>query len=235
QSGTMVSHLVDYWGQDALINLINSIKETNDYEASIEEVTELEFPLFYDSWEKELRSKNLEEKIPNVKIKGVRIKNNEGRSQDGSEDLIDIDSNKARDYTRLGDLLKLRGRLSPATYEYEKALEHDPYSPIISSRLASTLNIIGETKRAREILSPVLDFYPNHIDIHMILGRIYLDEGNLSKAQEEYVAAIYLNPFDPEIHASLIVLYEKQGQTELLEREERFLRILLNEELDNAK
>ena len=135
----------------------------------------------------------------------------------------------------MGDLLKLRGRLSPATYEYEKALEYDPYSPIISSRLASTLNIIGDTKRAREVLSPILDFYPNHIDIHMILGRIYLDEGNLSKAEEEYLTAVSINPFDPEVHASLIVLYEKQGQTELLEREEKFLKILLNEETENAK
>ncbi|MCH8013666.1 MAG: tetratricopeptide repeat protein [Candidatus Dadabacteria bacterium] len=235
QSGTIVSYLVDNWGQDALINLINSIKETNDYKAAIEEVTELEFPLFYDSWEKDLRSRNLEEKIPDIRIKGVRIKNKERKSHDGSEDLIDIDNNKARDYTRLGDLLKLRGRLSPATYEYEKALEYDPYSPIISSRLASTLNIIGDTKRAREVLSPILDFYPNHIDIHMILGRIYLDEGNLSKAEEEYLTAVSINPFDPEVHASLIVLYEKQGQTELLEREEKFLRILLNEETENAK
>ncbi len=235
QSGTMVSHLVDNWGQEALVNLINSIKETDDYKAAIEEVTELKFPLFYDSWENELRSRNLEEKIPDVKIKGVRIKNKEGKSQDGSEDLIDIDNNKARDYTRLGDLLKQRGRLSPAAYEYEKALEYDPYSPIISSRLASTLNVIGETKRAREVLSPVLDFYPNHIDIHMILGRIYLDEGNLGKAEQEYITAIYLNPFDPEIHASLIALYEKQGRPELLKREERFLRILLNEEPENAQ
>jgi len=235
QSGTMVSHLVDNWGQDALINLINSIKETNDYEAAIEEVTELEFPQFYDSWEKDLRSKNLEEKIPDVKVKGVKIRNTEKKSQDGSEDLIDIESSRARDYTRLGDLLKLRGRLSPASYEYEKALEYDPYSPIISSRLASTLNIIGDTKRAREVLSPVLNFYPNHIDIHMILGRIYLDEGNLSKAEQEYLTAVSINPFDPEIHASLIVLYEKQGRSELLEREEKLLKILLNEEPENAK
>ena len=81
----------------------------------------------------------------------------------------------------------------------------------------------------------MLDFYPNHIDIHKILGRIYLDEGNLGKAEEEYLTAIYLNPFDPEIHASLIVLYEKQGRPELVEREEKFLRILLNEEAENAK
>jgi len=235
QSGTMVSHLVDNWGQDALINLIESIKETNDYQAAIQSVTNLDFPLFYESWERDLRSKNLEEKIPGVSVKGVKIKNTEKKSIDGSEDLIEIDNNRARDYTRLGDLLKQRGRLSPASFEYEKALELDPYSPIISSRLAYALNIIGESERAREILYPILKFYPSHIDIHMILGRIYLDEGNLNKAEEEYLTAVSINPYDPEVHASLIVLYDKQGRSELKQREEIFLKLLLNEETNNGK
>ena len=235
QSGTMVSHLVDNWGQDSLVNLIESIKDTDDYQAAIKSVTDLDFPLFYESWENDLRSKNLEEKIPGVSVKGVRIKNTEKKSIDGSEDLIDIDNNRAKDYTRLGDLLKQRGRLSPASFEYQKALEHDPYSPIISSRLASALNIIGETKRAREVLYPILEFYPSHIDIHMILGRIYLDEGNLSKAEESYLTAVSINPYDPEVHASLIALYDKQGNTKLKEREEKFLKLLLNEEKDNGK
>ncbi|MEK6224049.1 MAG: tetratricopeptide repeat protein [Thermodesulfobacteriales bacterium] len=69
----------------------------------------------------------------------------------------------------------------------------------------------------------------------MILGRIYLDEGNLSKAEEEYLTAVSINPYDPEVHASLIVLYDKQGQTELKQREETFLKLLLNEEIDNGK
>jgi len=230
QSGTMVSYLVDNWGKEALVNLIESIKETDDYQAAIETVTELEFPGFYDSWEKNLRSMNLEEKIPGVSVKGVRIQDREKKAKDGSEDLVDIDDNRARDYTRLGDLLKQRGRLSPASYEYEKALELDPYSPIISSRLASTLNIIGKSKRAREVLSPMIEFYPSHMDIHMILGRIYMDEGNLNKAEESYLTAATINPYDPEVHTSLIVLYDKEGSLELKEREEKFLKILLNEE-----
>ena len=235
QSGTMVGHLVDNWGQNALVDLVDAMRETDDYELAIEKVTNLEFPLFYDSWEKDLRSKNLEQKIPDVRVKGVRIKNTEKESSDGSEDLIDIDDNRARDYTRLGDLLKLRGRLNPASYEYEKALSLDPYSPIISSRLASTLNSIGESKKAREVLYPILNFYPNHMDIHMILGRIYLDEGNLNKAQQEYLTAVYINPYDPEVHASLILLYDKLGQPELKEREERFLKLLLNEGTEDGK
>lgn len=235
QSGTMVSHLVDNWGKEALVNLIEAIKDTDDYQTAIETVTELDFPRFYNSWETDLRSMNLEEKIPGVSVKGVRIEDNDKKSRDGSEDLVDIDDNRARDFTRLGDLLKQRGRLSPASYEYEKALELDPYSPVISSRLASTLNTIGKSKRAREILSPMIEFYPSHMDIHMILGRIYMDEGNLSKAEESYLTAATINPYDPEVHASLIVLYDKEGNLELKEREEKFLKILLNEETADGK
>jgi len=235
QSGTMVNHLVDNWGKEALVNLIESIKETDDYQTAIETVTELEFPRFYDSWQRNLRSMNLEVKIPGLSVKGVRIKDREKKSKDGSEDLVDIDDNRARDYTRLGDLLKQRGRLSPASYEYEKALKLDPYSPIISSRLASTLNIIGKSKRAREVLSPMIEFYPSHIDIHMILGKIYMEEGNLNKAEESYLTAATINPYDPEVHASLIVLYDKEGNLELKEREEKFLKILLNEETADGK
>ena len=60
-------------------------------------------------------------------------------------------------------------------------------------------------------------------------------KGNLSKAEEAYLTAIAINPYDPEVHASLIALYDKQGNTELKEREEKFLKLLLNEETDNGK
>lgn len=235
QSGTMVGYLADIWGQDALVNLIDTIKITNNYQTAIESVTDLEFSQFYDSWVQDLKSMKLEEKIPGVNVKGVRIQNTEKKSLDGSEDLIEIANKRARDYTRLGDLLKQRGRLSPASFEYEKALSLDPFSPIISSRLAYTLNVIGESKKAREVLYPILEFYPNSVDIYMSLGRIYLDEGNLNKAEENYLNAVYINPYDPEVHASLILLYDKLDKPELKEREEQFLSLLIDEETENGK
>ena len=62
-----------------------------------------------------------------------------------------------------------------------------------------------------------------------------MDEGNLNKAEESYLTAATINPYDPEVHASLIVLYDEQGNTELKEREEKFLKILLNEETADGK
>ncbi len=234
QSSTMIDYLVETWGQATLVQLIDTMKRTNNYRSAIEDVTGLEFSVFYDSWEKDLRSKNLQEKIADVKVKGAKLKNNDKKSPDGSEDLIDIEDNKARDYTRLGDLLKQRGHLNPASYEYEKAHALDPYSPVISSRFAHTLNSMGEREKAREVLYPVLDFYPNNVEIHMILGKIYLDEGNFNKALDEYLEAIYINPYNPEVHASLIIVYDKLKQPELKERQQRFLKLLLGEEIKNG-
>ena len=235
QAGTTIDYLVENWGGDALVELILAIKETNDYKEAVRQVTGLEFETFYESWKDDLESKGLQEKIPDLKLKGIRISNNEEPSEDNSEDLVDIDDKRARDHTRIGDLLKLRGRVRSSVFEYEKALEYDPASPIISTRLASSLAASGNTERAQEVLGPVLDIYPGSIDLHMILGRIYREKGNLSKAEESYRTAISINPFDPEIHDALIAVYEKQGKKESADRERQMLTILLNREQINEQ
>ncbi|HVY54924.1 MAG TPA: tetratricopeptide repeat protein [Thermodesulfobacteriota bacterium] len=233
QAGTSVSFLVDRWGNDGLVGLLQAMKARDDYKAAITEVTGLDFDTFYASWKKYLAGKNLTEKIPGIKVKGIRISKNDGRKEDGSEDLVDIDNSKARGYTRLGDLLGSRGRLRSASYEYEKALGFDPGSPLISTRLASALNASGEVDRALGILDPLLEFYPENVDIHIVLGRIYLERGNLSKAEESYLSAVSINPFDPEVHTALAAIYDKQGRTQEAERERKVLDILAKKDGQN--
>ncbi len=235
QAGTTISYLVDNWGGDALVELILAIKETNDYKVAIGRVTGMDFETFYQAWKDDLHSKGLQEKIADLKVKGVRISNNQEESDDDSEDLVDIDDKRARDHTRLGDLLRVRGRVRSSVYEYEKALQYDPVSPIISTRLASSLVSSGKSEQAREILDPVLEIYPDYIGLHMILGRIYMEKDNLSKAEEAFQAAIAINPFDPVIHDSLIYIYEKQGKKESADREREILKILLHRETANER
>ena len=226
QAGTSVGFLVDRWGNEGLTGLLDAMKERDDYKAALADVTGLDFDAFYGSWKKYLAGKNLTEKIPGVKVKGIRISNTEGEKGDGSEDLVDIDNGKARGHTRLGDLLSTRGRLRGASYEYEKALGYDPGSPLISTRLASALHGSGETDRALGILDPLIEFYPENVDIHLVLGRIYIGQGNVRKAEESYLTAVSINPFDPEVHTALAAIYEKEGRTEEAEKERKVLDIL---------
>jgi tetratricopeptide (TPR) repeat protein len=226
QAATSISYIVDKWGNGGLVDLLEAMKADDDYKAALADVTGLDFDTYYKSWKKYLKKKNLTEKIPDVKVKGIKISSNDGERGDGSEDLVDIDNGKARGHTRLGDLFKTRGRLRSASYEYEKALGFDPGSPLISTRLASALYGSGETERALGILDPLVDYYPDDMDIYLVLGKIYIEQGNLQRAEESYRTAISINPFDPEIHAALISIYGKEGRKDEEQREMKMLNIL---------
>ena len=226
QAGTSVSFLVDKWGNDGLVALLDSMRKRDDYQTSIEEVTGLPFGDFMTSWRADLEGKNLREMIPGMQVKGVRIMKDSEEEPDGSEDLIDIDDKKARDHTRLGDLLGERGRLRAAVYEYGKALTFDPGSLVISTRMATALSRQGEQDKALAAVEPISELYPDEIDVNLVLGRIFLAKGNTARAEESFTAALYVNPFDPHVHSALKTIYEAEGRKEEAEQYGRMLKIL---------
>jgi tetratricopeptide (TPR) repeat protein len=232
QVGTIVDFLVEKWGNNSLVDLLNNMREKNDYKVAIKEVTKKNFADFYDTWIKDLRSRNLKERIPQVKVKELRFEEKRAGSKDQSGDLVELDDAQARNYTRLGDMLRTRGRLKGATYEYEKALHFDPLSPIILNRLASTLSAYGEYDKAKEKLTPLFELHPEYLETYTNLGKIYLEKGNLNKAEEAYTQAISINPFNPEIHMALISIYKKLGRTDLEEFEKKVLNTLLEEDIN---
>jgi tetratricopeptide (TPR) repeat protein len=230
QVGTIVDFLVKKWGNTSLVNLLNSMREKKDYTVAIREITKRNFADFYDSWVTYLRSKNLRERIPQIKVKELKIEKGTAKSKDPSADLLELDDARAKNYTRLGDMLRSRGRLRAASYEYEKALDFDPLSPIILNRLASTLSAYGEYDKAREKLTPVVELHPEYIESYTNLGKIHWEKGNFNKAKEAYTQAVSINPFNPEIHAALISIYKKLGQPDLEESEKKILSTLLKED-----
>lgn len=232
QSGSMIEYLVNTWGKNAIVSLLDNLRKTDDYKLSLKMVTDKEFDSFYDSWAGYLKSKKLSVRIPDVEVKELRF--SEGRlSQDGSEDLIDIDDIKAREYSRLGDMLRTRGRLKAAAYEYEKAMHFDQTSPVVLNRLTSVKTDLGQFDNAEQLLKPIIELYPDYIDTHLNLGRIYFKKENFEKAEEELKLALSINPFDPKIHTALIAVYESQGRSESVEMEKEVLNILLEEEPRN--
>ena len=76
-------------------------------------------------------------------------------------------------------------------------------------------------------------FYPENVDIHVVLGRIYLGLGNMRKAEESYLSAVSINPFDPEVHTALAAIFEREGRTKEAERERKVLDILAEKDGQN--
>ncbi len=225
QVGTIVDFLVNRWGSGSLVKLLDNMREKNDYKVAIKDITNKSFQDFHTAWINNLRSRNLKERIP-IKIRELRFVKTGGDSKNQSDDLAQLNDIRSKNHTRLGDMLRARARLKAASYEYEKALQFDPISPIIVNRLVSTLSDYGEYDRAKDKLAPVLELHPDYIDSYTNLGRIHYEKGNLNKAEVAYKQAISINPFDPAIHLALIAIYNKLGQTELEEKEKKILTTL---------
>ena len=232
QSGSMIEYLVNNWGNEAIVSLLYNLRKTDDYKLSIKMVTDKEFDSFYHSWVRHLKSEKLSVKIPDIQVRELRFTES-GSSQDGSEDLINIDDIKAREYSRLGDMLRTRGRLKAAAYEYEKATHFEPISPVVLNRLTAVKTDLGQYDDAEQLLRPIVELYPDFVDTHLNLGRIYFSKGNFEKAEQELKIALSINPFDPKIHSALISVYESQGISEPIEKEKAILKILLEQELGN--
>ena len=223
QVGTVANYLINRWGKDSISRLVEILKESGDYKASIKELTHMDFQSFYNSWISYLKEKNLQIKLPKITIRELKFINPDSITPDNRQDLISLKDIRAKNHTRLGDLLKYHGRIKASIYEYEKALSYDKYSPVILNRLASSYIEIGVPTKAVEKLIPLLNVYPNFVDTYMNLGKIYTKNKEFKKAEYIYTSALFINPFHPDIHSNLMFIYEQLGLSDMIKKEEQIL------------
>ena len=231
QVGTMIEFLTHKWGSNAVVKLVDKLKETRDYKLAIKEITQKEFDEFYNLWIGYLNSKKLKEKIPSLSVKELEfVQDDKDSQEDESKELAYIEDTMARRYTKLGDMLRERNRLKAALYEYEKAISFDPLSPVILHRLGLTKAKYGEYEEAEKLFRFILDYYPDSIEAYINLGRIYLKQGKVKGAEKLFREALQINPYDPEIHIELASIYQKQNKKDLEEQEKLALEIILKED-----
>lgn len=142
-------------------------------------------------------------------------------------DPILLEHRAMQDHARIGDLLRLRGRLHAALLEYERAENVGPFhSPSLANKRARALRGLGQLGRARTVLEESVALYPEYTPTVTLLAQIASQEGDLTRAIQMGERAIDLNPFDPDVHVLLAAAYRAGGQLEASERESGVLRIL---------
>ena len=82
--------------------------------------------------------------------------------------------------------------------------------------------VVGDTKKAKKLLLKVLDRNPNSYKAHVMLAKIFEQEGGMRKAIDEYVQAIDLNKQDYESYYKVSDLLNK------LDRKEEASQMLFN-------
>ena len=143
--------------------------------------------------------------------------------EDDSGELADP---RARNFVRLGGMLRARGRLLPAAVEYEKAQGLlGTAHPLLALKLARTYLDLGDAERAIAVLEPARELYSDLAGLNATLGSAWLRKGDLAKAAPFLEAAIATSPFDPSVHCGLAVAYA-QLQSPLLAREQAACKLL---------
>jgi predicted Zn-dependent protease len=103
------------------------------------------------------------------------------------------------------------------------------------NRLSDALIGLGRDTEALEYLKRANRLDPDHPVTYMLLGQVYLRLKDWRKAEEALQSSIQTNPFIPEVHRDLALLYETQGKKEAAQREKDIFTKLTVSSKDSAK
>ncbi len=189
-------------GMAALKDTLLKVGAGSEVEAAVAAVYGKPFAQFLSDWRERLKTYK-GKSFAGAAISKIALKN-KGAKDDASDELEPIQEKKVQDFARLGELLHLRGRTKAAAIEYEKAYTvAGPRYPSLSNKLAKAHIQNGDDARAETILKDLLLPHPQFAPAHLALGRIALKRSDNVAAKEHFMAALYQNPFNPEIHVAL--------------------------------
>ena len=116
----------------------------------------------------------------------------------------ELDDPRAREFARLGELMRERGRPVAARLEYRKALDRGGARvAVLASQFAVVAIQTGRPAEAEQVLGEALGWNPDHPALRVRLGRLLLEREDFAGAREQLSLANRQDPFDPEIHAGL--------------------------------
>ncbi len=135
---------------------------------------------------------------------------------------IENDPNSEYLNAGLAELYAKTGRIRDAVLEAQDILKRDPNNVEAHKLLGRIyLRSLGDTQagtQSQEVLKLAIDQFqqlvrlePNNVDNHLLLGRLYRLNNELVKAENEFKAAIKIQPDSEEGVTSLAYLYNEEG------------------------
>lgn len=221
---TTIEYLVQKHGAETIPRLLAMTAQGMPLEKALRKVFGVGLLGIEKQWRRYLRGRKFK-LVPGATPKKIRLANSEAEALQ-ERPLEEIKDKEAHDFSRLGELLQLRGHHAAAAVEYEKALAKAGvrYSTLVY-RLARAYQKLGKADKALGVISRSLQAHPTDGDTHLLAGRLHLSQNHLEQAQHHFEAARMQNPFNPEIHMALGALYAKQGNSALAAQEKRFLKL----------
>lgn len=211
-------------GEGAFKRLLDEISNGREATAAFATVLGTTFSQFERDWRRALRERP---PIDYPEASGYEEKLVFKDDAAGKNDLDDIPQPQARDHINLGQMLQARGRSAAAVVQYRKAVHlMGDTNPILQTRLAESLLATGKAKEAYEALVPIRQTFPSYVSTWIQLGRAAYELGHQDDALEYLEEAARINPFNPEVHSRLAMVYEKLGDTKRANRARKFVKLV---------
>jgi tetratricopeptide (TPR) repeat protein len=145
---------------------------------------------------------------------GGRTPSEEGRGQARklAEAALALAPDLADAHTAMGDLLVDARQPEPAETEFRKALEADPSSSLVRTKLAEAVRLQGRFAESVRQLREAIQRDPSFARAHSDLGLVLRVQGNVEEAVAAYREAIRLDRDWIDAHNGLAVALATSGR-----------------------
>lgn len=222
---TMMAFLTREKGSGALPEMLKAIAAGKSDREALEAVWGQTFADFEAKW------RNWAETLPKtdaaVEVVSLELKEN----RDDTETAADTVTNTAaRDFVRLGDMLRVRDRIKAASEEYAKAFALAPKSPVVASRQALGRMAVGDYAGVLAAVDPVLDLYADMAVLWARKGDALFGLGKYEEAKAAYLELMDINPFHLPGRIGLYEVAEKTGDKAGAESAKKSIGLLMQHE-----
>lgn len=197
------------------------------------------FAIFEQSWREYLKRRKYPEATASVVLLEKHFADEVAEDGAGTEEkkrfrnltelseFREIADPEARRAAHLGELLRARGKFAAAAAKYQEAVERaGAQFPNLANKYALALLELQETEKALSVLEATRAHFPNDVFTNLNLARAKMQQGRLREAEPFLLAAVSVNPFNPEVHGRLLAVAKEKGDAELLQRSARALALL---------
>jgi len=215
-------------GTAGLRAIIENLAAGAEEKKAVEAATERSFAAFEKAWMAHMKKQPFPKEFIPLSDQKVVLKEQSPVSKKESprkgkeinfSDFAEVEESGARKMAHLGELMRERGRALAASEEYGKAhlLVGDKYESI-SNKYALALLELRRVDEAEQVLQGALRLHPGSPTTNVHLGRIYLFKKQFERARAAYRSALASDPFDEEIHLSLVRIETALGAKDLAQR-----------------
>jgi tetratricopeptide (TPR) repeat protein len=106
---------------------------------------------------------------------------------------LELNPNRADVYSALSWIAFMKEEYEDAITLRRRALEIDANLPGLRSAIASAMMMVGRQTEAIEQLEKNIQFFPNSVYSHFLLGQAYLQQKDYENAKKHYLRAIELD------------------------------------------